>query len=69
MASNIDWRNIPAAIWRGRSGTLRPVSRPDPVRLEDLLGLDTQKATILQNTERVLRGQPGKQVLPGGSPL
>ena len=67
MASTIDWRNIPAAIWRGRSGTLRPVSRPDPVRLDDLLGIDTQKAKILQNTERFLRGEPCNHVLLWGS--
>ncbi len=67
MAPNIDWRHIPAAIWRGRAGTLRPVSRPDPVRLEDLLGIDTQKAKILQNTERFLRGEPCNHVLLWGS--
>ena len=67
MASTFDWRNIPAAIWRGRSGTLRPVTRPDPVRLEDLLGIDVQKAKILQNTERFLRGEPCNHVLLWGS--
>ena len=36
----IDWRHTPAAIWRGRSQTLRPVPHPDPVRLDDLLGID-----------------------------
>ncbi len=63
----IDWRHTPAAIWRGRSQTLRPVPHPDPVRLHDLLGIDTQKAKILQNTERFLRGEPCNHVLLWGS--
>lgn len=63
----IDWRTLPAAIWRGRTGTLRPVPHPDPVQLEDLLGIDTQKQKIIQNTERFLSGQPCNHVLLWGS--
>ena len=63
----IDWRHTPAAIWRGRSQTLRPVPHPDPVRLHDLLGIDTQKAKLVQNTERFLAGQPCNHVLLWGS--
>ncbi|WP_296030981.1 ATP-binding protein [uncultured Alcanivorax sp.] len=63
----IDWRHTPAAIWRGRSQTLRPVPHPDPVRLDDLLGIATQKAKLVQNTERFLAGQPCNHVLLWGS--
>lgn len=63
----IDWRTLPAAIWRGRNGTLRPVPKPDPVRLDDLLGIDTQKQKIIQNTERFLAGKPCNHVLLWGS--
>lgn len=63
----IDWRTLPAAIWRGRTRSLRPVPKPDPVRLEDLLGIDTQKQKIIQNTERFLAGQPCNHVLLWGS--
>ncbi len=63
----IDWRTLPAAIWRGRTATLRPVPKPDPVRLDDLLGIDTQKQKIIQNTERFLAGKPCNHVLLWGS--
>ena len=63
----IDWRTLPAAIWRGRSASLRPVPKPDPVRLADLLGIETQKQKIIQNTERFLAGQPCNHVLLWGS--
>ncbi|MDX1803076.1 MAG: ATP-binding protein [Alcanivorax sp.] len=63
----IDWRSTPAAIWRGRRRALRAIAHPDPVRLEDLLGIDTQKARLIQNTERFLAGQPCNHVLLWGS--
>ena len=66
-SSPLDWRTLPAAIWRGRTASLRPVQHPDPVRLDDLLGIDEQKRKIIQNTERFLAGQPCNHVLLWGS--
>ncbi len=39
----IDWHDTHAAIWRQRKEYLRPVRQLDPIRLDDLLGIDRQK--------------------------
>lgn len=63
----IDWSEVPAAIWRPRSGYLRPVRRLDGIRLADLLGIDGQKQALLANTEQFLAGQPANNALLWGS--
>jgi predicted AAA+ superfamily ATPase len=65
--SRLDWRTDAAAIWRANSGTLRAVRHLDPVRLEDLLGVDPQKQKLITNTERFLAGKPANHVLLWGS--
>lgn len=65
--NTIDWQQHAAAVWRGRSGHLRVVTARDPIRLDDLLGIDTQKQKVIQNTERFLNGQPCNHVLLWGS--
>lgn len=64
---SIDWNSTLAALWRPRSGALRPVRRIDPVRLEDLLGIDAQKAALVANTEKFLHGKGANNVLLWGS--
>lgn len=64
---SIDWNSTLAALWRPRSGALRPVRRIDPVRLEDLLGIDVQKAALVANTEKFLHGKGANNVLLWGS--
>ncbi|UWN50306.1 hypothetical protein ASALC70_02527 [Alcanivorax sp. ALC70] len=39
----------------------------DPVSLDDLLGIETQKAKLIQNTERFLAGKPANHALLWGS--
>ena len=63
----VNWRRDTAAIWRARTETLRPVRHLDPVRLADLLGVETQKAQLVDNTERFLAGRPCNHVLLWGS--
>ena len=63
----IDWNLTSAAVWRPRAGKLRPVRRMDPVRLEDLLGIDAQKAALVANTERFLDGRAANNALLWGS--
>jgi len=63
----IDWHSTLAAIWRPRSGHLRPVRRLDPVRLGDLLGVEAQKQALATNTERFLAGKPANNALLWGS--
>lgn len=64
---NIDWKNTKAAVWRPRKDYLRPVRHIDPVRLEDLLGIDAQKQELQRNTERFLEGLPANNALLWGA--
>lgn len=63
----IDWNSTLAAIWRPRRGALRAVRHLDPVRLDELIGIDEQKAALLRNTERFLDGQPANNALLWGA--
>jgi len=63
----IDWDQVPAAIWRPRSGQLRQVRRTDPIAFSQLLGVEVQKRALIGNTEKFLRGQPANNVLLWGS--
>ena len=65
--NHVDWRAEAAAIWRPRQQRLRPVRHLDPVALDDLLGVDTQKRKLVQNTERFLAGKPANHALLWGS--
>lgn len=48
-------------------GELVGVAYPDPIRLEALVGYESQKATLKQNTEALLNGFPALHVLLYGS--
>lgn len=63
----IDWNETLAAVWRPRTGALRPVRRLDPIRLDDLLGIDAQKREIVRNTADFLAGRPARNALLWGS--
>lgn len=63
----IDWQSTYAAIWRQRKEYLRPVRQTDPIRLDELLGIDVQKTQLAQNTERFLAGKPANNVLLWGA--
>lgn len=63
----IDWNTTYAAIWRQRQAYLRPVREIDPVRLEQLLGVDAQKQQLINNTERFLTGLPANNALLWGA--
>lgn len=63
----IDWNATPAAIWRPQRQQLRPVRTIAPVQLEDLLGVDDQKAALIRNIERFLQRRPANNVLLWGS--
>lgn len=63
----IDWERICAAIWRQRKEYLRPVVDTDPIRLEELVGIDVQKARLVSNTERFLDGRPANSALLWGA--
>jgi len=63
----LDWSQTHAAIWRAKKGTLRAVSAIDPIRLEDLVGIEYQKETLLENTRRFVEGKPANNALLWGA--
>src|SRR3569832_1291291 len=66
-AMHIDWNNNQAAIWRPLKQYLRPVRHADPVRLDDLEGIEQQKEQLARNTQRFLDGQPANNALLWGA--
>jgi len=60
-----DW-SAPAYRWR-RPGVLKPVHHPHRVEMDNLLGIDDQKAELARNTEQFVRGLPANNVLLWGS--
>jgi hypothetical protein len=64
----IDWRAI-AFRWRKRQGRgfLEAVAHPHCIRLEDLQGVDDQKARIEQNTRQFVAGGSANNVLLTGA--
>lgn len=64
-----DWERGKAFRWRvqGRQGMLETVRDLSPVRLDDLVGIDRQKAEITRNTRQFVAGRPANNVLLTGS--
>ncbi|WP_193161390.1 ATP-binding protein [Microbulbifer hainanensis] len=62
-----DWKIFHAALWRARRAQLKPVTRLDPVSLEQLVGIDHQKQQLMDNTRRFLRGEPANHALLWGA--
>lgn len=63
----IDWDNTFAAIWRSRRNYLRPVRHIDPVRLQQLVGIDAQKDRMIANSLRFLEGRPANNAILWGA--
>ena len=51
----------------GNTGYLKPVTIQSTLGLDDLLGIDTQKQKLRQNTEQFLAGVPANHVLMTGT--
>jgi predicted AAA+ superfamily ATPase len=54
-----------ATRWRG--GRLEPVLFPQAVRLDELIGIDRQKETLVRNTAQFVRGAPANHALLTGA--
>lgn len=65
--STIDWSTDVAALWRRHRQGLRPIRRLDPVRWDQLHGIERQQSELARNTERFLAGEPSNNVLLWGS--
>lgn len=51
----------------GRQGRLEPINVHLNLSLDDLIGIDTQKAKLVQNTRQFLAGYPANHVLMTGT--
>jgi hypothetical protein len=63
----INWNETDAAIWRQQKAYLLPVRHFDPIKLDDLMGIDGQKFQLVTNTERFLNSQPANNALLWGA--
>jgi predicted AAA+ superfamily ATPase len=61
----IDWDAAIAFRWRG--GLCKPVLHRHVIRLDDLLGIDDQKAQLERNTAQFVAGRPANNVLLTGA--
>jgi len=54
-----------AFVWEPKEGTgyLKGIQAPDPIRLSDLIGYQTQREVVLENTRQFLAGNPANNVL------
>jgi len=43
-------------------GAVRPIAEPDPIRLEELVGFESQKEALVRNTSHFLAGYPANNV-------
>ncbi|WP_058270652.1 ATP-binding protein [Olsenella massiliensis] len=50
----------------GDEGQIEPVRYPDPIRLEDLVDYERERAQILDNTRALLAGRPAANILLTG---
>lgn len=60
-----DWDAADAFRWRG--GRCEPVQHRHVIRLDDLLGIDEQKALLARNTAQFVAGRPANNVLLTGA--
>jgi predicted AAA+ superfamily ATPase len=65
----IDWGSCLAARWQrdGRHGGLRPLQVRLDLHLDDLLGVDRQRALLEGNTRQFVRGLPANHALLWGA--
>ncbi|MGM0570043.1 ATP-binding protein [Marinobacter sp.] len=63
----VDWSRDLAAVWRRHRQGLRPIRRLDPVRWDQLQGIERQQQALARNTERFLAGEPSNNALLWGS--
>ncbi len=56
-----------AWVWDGARHMLRPVPAVSRVSLDNLQAIDSQKATLLENTRRFARGRPANNALLWGA--
>jgi len=66
-SAGIDWSRTHAALWRRRTNSLHAVRHIDPIRLQQLVGIETQVEALVRNSERFLDGLPANNALLWGA--
>ena len=68
-AREIDWASCHAANWHRTtfSGSMEPVPSIEAIHLDDLLGIEQQKAVLEANTRQFLAGLPANNALLWGT--
>ena len=62
-----DLKAAPAFMWRPAAGGLHPVTKPERLPLDLLLGADRQRDALLANTSRFAAGAPANNALLWGA--
>ncbi len=65
-----DWENCIAFQWRGLGngqGYFQPVRHPHPIRLDELHGIDAQRAALTANTRQFVHGFSANNALLWGA--
>lgn len=63
----IDWKNTIAAVWRPNKQALRAVKVIDAIFMDQLIGIDRQKAELDRNTKNFIGKKPANNALLWGS--
>ncbi len=63
----MQWEKNYAAIWRAKKELLKPVRDIENITFDDLVGIETQKARLIKNTQRFITGLPSNNVLLWGA--
>ena len=61
-----DWRSTAVAAWQEDRGFF-PLSPGERIELDDLVGIERQRAQLENNTQRFLRGMPANHALMWGA--
>ncbi len=64
---SIEWSKTYAAVYRRKKDLLKPVRDIDPINIEELVGIDTQKNLLMKNTRAFLEGKPANNALLWGA--
>lgn len=63
----MNWKETKAAVWRPKQQSLKGISQTDPISLDQLIGIDKQKAQLVENTERFINNSGFNNALLWGS--
>lgn len=63
----MDWSKTYAAIYRARKDYLKPIFEIDPITLKDLLGMESQKKALYENTLNFIQGKGANHALLWGA--